>query len=350
MTETPSSLRWTIELLTNRQRRTYLETGTLNTERLGDSRLSMKLRAFFAALVTASAITSVTAQCKPITLKTPSDSVRVIFGDIDQWVKFDPLKNPDTSRLNMQHDLILLSEVDSLFVPRSETPVEIQFQLSSGTHTEIFLFVIPPDVSKFELLKQYPAYRSDSVSESVSPIYPRASDSVMAKLREKYSLDSLAGTGSTSERAIRLLIWVHNSIRHDGNREGPTGATLERMAKAIDSGATMNCAGLAQTLAEFYCALGFTARAVVGLPYDTTDHECHQWTEVWSDQDQKWLFFDPTNNSYFIDPLGKPMQITEVRQELALGDPSLRDEFIRINDDFNWNGQPLDKDQYLNSN
>jgi hypothetical protein len=287
------------------------------------------------------------ADASPLTFKSPTDSVRVIFGDFDRWVPFNNTKNPDTSHLDMQHDLILISATDSLFIPRSETPVEVQFILPSMVHTEVFLFTPSVATSKTALLHAYPRFSEDSISVTLSPVYYRAADSILSELRTRYQLDSVAGNGSTSSRAINLLRWAHGAIRHDGSKENATGNALERFEKCIEGGATLNCGGLARALADVYAAVGYTSRTVVGLPYDTSDFECHQFTELWSDEDNKWLFMDPTNFAYFTNPLGGINQISEIRAELALGDSTRRDEFIRINDDINWNGQTLDKNNYL---
>lgn len=283
----------------------------------------------------------------PLRLKSPTDSVRVIFGDFDQWVLFATDKAVDTSHLNMKHDLILLSATDSLFVARSETPVTVQFEIPSGMRTEVFMFKIPIDTTKVAFLRQYCRFTQDSNSSAMSFSYRRSSDSVLAELRTRFNLDSIAGSGQETEQIVRLLGWVHTTIRHDGNQEGPSGSTVEKIQKAIAEQATMNCGGLAHTLADVYAAERFTARTIVAMPYDTADYECHQVTEVWSNALSKWLFMDPTNNAYFMNGRGDLLQIDEVRQELAMGDPARRDEFIRINDDINWNGEPYEKERYL---
>jgi len=51
--------------------------------------------------------------------------------------------------------------------------------------------------------------------------YQPTTDSNLVALKNKFNLDSVAGTGDEISKIKRLLYWAHNSVRHDGNSNNP---------------------------------------------------------------------------------------------------------------------------------
>ena len=58
---------------------------------------------------------------------------------------------------------------------------------------------------------------------------------------------------------------------------------------------------MATILKDAYQAMGYPARTVTCMPKDTADFDCHVITVVWSKQQQKWIWMDPTFNAYVSD-------------------------------------------------
>jgi hypothetical protein len=164
--------------------------------------------------------------------------------------------------------------------------------------------------------------------------YQAASAPALVAFREQYKLDSISGKGDEISRFKNLLYWVHNVVRHDGNSNNPSSKNaidLIEICKKEKRG--INCRMMATILKDAYQAMGYPARVVTCLPKDTTDPDCHVITVVWSKQQQKWLWMDPTFNAYVSDEKGNLLNIEEVRTRLIAKQP------LVLNEDANWNNQ-----------
>ena len=96
------------------------------------------------------------------------------------------------------------------------------------------------------LLKMYDSFREteDGVHPSVDFSAPE-----LAELREKYSLDTLAGEGTPFEKAVRLMDWLTTHVRHDGSCN-PAGSrcAMTALAYAFDQPEKgVNCSWLAMS-------------------------------------------------------------------------------------------------------
>ncbi len=164
--------------------------------------------------------------------------------------------------------------------------------------------------------------------------YQSADEEHLKLLRRAFDLDSVAGKGSDVSKVIRLMRWVHNQARHDGNVDNPEPRNALAMIGACrDSSRTMNCRGLAITLNEVYLSLGFVSRYVTCLPQDTTDTDCHVIDAVFVPSMNKWVWMDPTFEAYVTDEKGTLLGPGEVRERLIANKPLL------LNPDANWNGE-----------
>jgi len=79
--------------------------------------------------------------------------------------------------------------------------------------------------------------------------------------------------------------------------------------------------------------MGFKSRFVTCLPKDSLkiDNDCHVINVVFSDSFKKWLWMDPTNDTWVSDEKGNLLGIEEVRERLTGNLP------LAINPDANWN-------------
>lgn len=172
--------------------------------------------------------------------------------------------------------------------------------------------------------------------------YQRRDDPDLTRVREYFSLDSIAGGGDETSRILNLLRWVHNAVRHDGGSLNP------RSKNAIDlveicrrEGRGVNCRMMAQILNECYLAIGFKSRYVTCMPRVYV-YDCHVINTVYSETLGKWIWVDPTFNAWVADENGSMLGIGEVRDRLRRGAP------LKLNEDANWNNeQPQTKEHYL---
>lgn len=165
----------------------------------------------------------------------------------------------------------------------------------------------------------------------------------LAKVRKDLKLDSIAGQGSELSKIFNLLHWVHNLVRHDGSSSNPTlknAIDLIKVCKAENRG--LNCRMLATILNECYLAMGIPSRHITCMPKETQFDDCHVINMVYSKDLNKWIWIDPTFDSYVMDEKGNLLGIQEVRERLIKGLP------LVLNADANWNRTNLQtKEEYL---
>jgi len=175
--------------------------------------------------------------------------------------------------------------------------------------------------------------------------YQSAGNPYFISLRKRYNLDSIAGTGDDLSQVVNLMHWLHNLVPHDGNNGNPEIKNAEAMidvCKKENRG--LNCRGLAMTLNECYLALGFKSRYVTCLPKDSLkiDNDCHVINTVFLNSLKKWIWIDPTFNTYILDEKGRPLSIEEVRQRI------IDDRPVEVSPGANWNNKnPVVKEEYL---
>lgn len=198
--------------------------------------------------------------------------------------------------------------------------------------------------TKLQLLKESPAYCAGETDGNPFSYAP-AADSLLTLSRERFNLDSIAGTGDDISRMKRLLYWVHDSIPHDGSSAWPEGPlnlrNLYDICRRDDRG--VNCRMLAFVLTEALLAEGIPARYVTcqSKAWDT-DNDCHVICVAWSGSLNKWVWLDPTFAAFVTDENGLLLNPSEVRYRLQHDLP------LVLNEDANWNHQDrLTKEEYL---
>lgn len=181
-------------------------------------------------------------------------------------------------------------------------------------------------------LKGSAPYAKDTKNENVMFTYQSKDDYRLHAVRDYLKLDSVAGQGDELSKIINLLHFVHDNMPHDGSHRAfaeMDAIDLYNYCKA--SGRGVNCRQLAISLCEMYLSLGIPARYVTCLPADPNDTECHVINSVWSEQLQKWIWIDPTNDAWVMDENGNLLSIAEVRERM------INDQPLVLCETANWN-------------
>jgi hypothetical protein len=204
------------------------------------------------------------------------------------------------------------------------------------------------DLDYIGILKRYPTY--DTIKYLIPDFTYQSNKSIrIQNFRNKYKIDSIAGTGDEFDRQIRLLKWVNSSFKHNGNKPLPTKVYADSLA-LIGQKDGINCGGLAIILNSVYLSLEFKSRFITCLNNDSTFNDPHSLTIVFSNKYNKWILVDPTYCAFFTDEQGIPLSIEDIRYRLI---NSLK---IRLNDDFYLNSvstfanTPKDYYQYITRN
>jgi hypothetical protein len=192
------------------------------------------------------------------------------------------------------------------------------------------------------ILQKAGDYQKESHSTLPPFEYEDIRNSRIQAVKNYLQLDSVAGQGDELSKIINIMTWVHNSIRHDGSN-WPTceidAIDIYNYSKA--SGRGVNCRALAIVLNECYLSMGFKSRFITCMPKSETDPDCHVINCVYSTALDKWVWMDPSFNAYVKDENGNLLGISEVRSRLINQQPLI------LNDDANWNGEPRQKEWYL---
>ncbi|MCB0662283.1 MAG: transglutaminase domain-containing protein [Saprospiraceae bacterium] len=197
--------------------------------------------------------------------------------------------------------------------------------------------------SYLDILKQAEAYNFEDHTAIPPFTYQDSSATELQMLRKAFNLDSIAGGGNEISRILNLLHWVHNIIPHDGNHENPVVKNaMSMIAECKKDERGLNCRGLATVLNECYLALGIRSRFVTCMPKDSVFNDCHVINMVYSNDLDKWIWIDPTNDAYIMDEKGTLLGLDEVRERLIKG------EMLIVNPDANWNHKAsVVKENYL---
>ena len=141
-------------------------------------------------------------------------------------------------------------------------------------------------------------------------------------------------TQSVDSLPKRILTYIHDKIRHDGQNGNPKGGNNSiNFAEACKDGSCgLNCRGLATVLNECYLSMGIPSRVITCMP-KTYISDCHVINAVYSSTLGKWLWIDPTNNAWVTDEQGNLLSVQEVRARLRSGQP------VRVNEEANWNNE-----------
>lgn len=185
------------------------------------------------------------------------------------------------------------------------------------------------------ILQHAPEYTRTQPADSLPRIvYAQADEPDLKRVRDYFRLDSVAVVGDELATIKRILTYIHNKIRHDGQNGNPTGGNNSiNFAEACKDGSRgLNCRGLATVLNECYLSMGIPSRVITCMP-KTYINDCHVINAVYSSTLGKWLWIDPTNNAWVTDEQGNLLSIQEVRARLRSGQP------VRVNEEANWNNE-----------
>jgi len=191
-------------------------------------------------------------------------------------------------------------------------------------------------------LKRTPPYDTLRWQNFPSFTYQSASDPQLTALRLTYHLDSVAGTGTEADRAIRLLEWFHNQVPHADVVNIPVLTAQTIISNYREKKAGQGCYPLSIAMNEIFLAMGFKSRSVICFSNLYPEPEGgHVINAVYIDSLKKWIYMDPQDNAYVKDERGRLLSIEEVRTRLIDGRPMF------LNATANYHNKPTKKGEYL---
>lgn len=276
-------------------------------------------------------------------LKLNNDTLVVKSGEERGSFPLSAIKDYDSLRVWDHASLIFYSGNDSLVVTKTATTVPLTIEGPSRTlHVFVWFCSSLDRFSQYVAIqRKFPAFGTTAPPNGATFGYSDTDDSNLVRLREKYHLEQVAGSGSEISRIINLMKWVHATIHHDGSSTNPSPRNaLHILQVCADSSRGANCRMIATALNEVYLAVGLKSRHLTCMPEDKEDQDCHVIDMVWSDSLSKWVYMDPSFQAYFEDQNGVILSPQEVRKAFIKGDS------LALNEDIDHNGEPHDPIQY----
>ncbi len=171
----------------------------------------------------------------------------------------------------------------------------------------------------------------------IPPSYPFSYENLnhleLKKYREDHKLDEVVkGAATEFEVMMRLLNWAYrvpltfNSYSWNWNDVTVTPVIAEGTGMPQLNGPFFKerrmsgmCLYPTQSLIGALLSMGYQARHI---NINSEGMSGHEVTEVWSNQLNKWIYLDPTIDSYYFDPeTGIPFNLLEIHNLLAAAMP-----------------------------
>lgn len=301
----------------------------------------MKIKIFALILIIFSIQVLFALDKAPI-IKANSISVDVRDGNIlkkNTW-RIVPEANPDVYTTSSKR-VTFYTDIDSIsfnIKPKIQYDFIILLNEKDSARTRI---IYKP--SKLEILKEAEEYNYTDNRFIPKFKYQSQDNPNLIKIRRELKLDSIAGKGNELSQIFNLMHWVHDLIKHDGSRNNPTIKNAIDLIKVCSTeNRGLNCRMLATILNECYLSMGIKSRYITCMPKETNFDDCHVINMVYSTDLNKWIWIDPSFDSYIMDHKGNLLGIHEVRERLIKGDP------LVLNADANLNRERLiTSDYYL---
>lgn len=277
----------------------------------------------------------INGQSKLPIIKATSDLINIQNGDEyteGNWTLY-PEARPDVYTSNKVGETITFySDVDSISCVLSrDVPFNFIILLNEkdSCYTEILY-----KPAYLDVLKGASEYNYNEQQFFPDFTYQDKSDPHLMALRKGFNLDSIAGTANELNQMLNLLHWIHNLIPHDGQHGNPEVKNAMNMINECKQGKRgLNCRGLATVLNECYLSMGWKSRYMTCIPKDTIFNDCHVINMIYSNDLDKWIWLDPTHNSYVMDETGLLLNFDEVRERL------INDKPLILNPNANWNNK-----------
>lgn len=138
----------------------------------------------------------------------------------------------------------------------------------------------------------------------------------LIRIAERYHVADYFNGGSDLQKILSLMNYVHGIARKSGNNSSPTIRNTDEIMKAAELG-QLWCWDYATVLSEMLLSMGVKAVTVSCLPC-MFDYDRHVGVMAYLCDLEKWVFLDPTFNTYFYGEV--PMDIFEIRSSYSQGE------------------------------
>lgn len=141
-------------------------------------------------------------------------------------------------------------------------------------------------------------------------------------LKQEYKIQEIAGNDTSFEKAVNLTRYFAPRLVHDSNFDNHISCNaLELLRYSLNKPSCgINCLNKSKILQESCLALKIPAHRVWIMPYSPYDMDNHVVTEIYDNTLKKWIMLDVTSNGYFVDAVGVPLSVIEIRRKFAMNE------------------------------
>jgi transglutaminase-like putative cysteine protease len=139
----------------------------------------------------------------------------------------------------------------------------------------------------------------------------------LSNLRRIYKIDKIASGTNTLEKVTAVMDWVHKQLTNHG--EYSESVAKNSLSILPTKGkANLFCVHKSIVMNESLLSLGIKSRIISCIPRNF-DNDCHVAVTVYIPELEKWCFFDPTFDTYFIGEDRNPLSIDKIRDGYCKG-------------------------------
>ncbi|MCC3158510.1 transglutaminase domain-containing protein [Hymenobacter sp. 15J16-1T3B] len=245
-----------------------------------------------------------------------------------EWVRgswrIDPSASPDVLMLPLHaatETVTFRTDVDSVrYALKPGDAQRFYVRLDDGRYalTELRATAFAAEPLRFDKAPKTPpfAFRYETAGRD---------NAYLAQLRRQYNLDAVVqGAQNDTERALRLLHWVHQQWDHNGSNE-PVKKDAISILEEVKLGKQFRCVEYGIVATSCLNAYGLKSRVLALKTKDvetTTLGAGHVLLETWLPDQQKWVLLD---GQWDVMPVlrGKPLNAVEFQQTIARNYPDL---------------------------
>ena len=166
-------------------------------------------------------------------------------------------------------------------------------------------------------LREFPEFDSREGATLLEFSYAGAAEERLVFLRGAYGIAPATSSVDLLPQALDSMSWVFGQFRHTGSAvDIPATNALDILARA-DEG-TFDCTHKAVVLNEVLLARGLPSRVITCIPQHF-DMDRHVAVIVFAAEQNKWVFLDPTFNTYFPDGQAGALGPIEIRDAYRQG-------------------------------
>ena len=154
------------------------------------------------------------------------------------------------------------------------------------------------------ILQNAPEYTRTQPADSLPRVaYAQADEPDLKRVRDYFRLDSVAVAGDELTTIKRILTYIHDKIRHDGQNGNPTGGNNSiNFAEACKDGSRgLNCRGLATVLNECYLSMGIPSRVITCIGQPVRVNEEANWNNEKKTTTEDYLYEYMAKNLFYLE-------------------------------------------------